>query len=77
MPGAAARARDSFWLQGMLAGHKAVMDCIKAFSETDFTEELKKFNVPTLPSFRRSTHDGDRDGYAGRRDGESADTDAH
>jgi non-heme chloroperoxidase len=40
--------RDSFWLQGMLAGHKAVIDCIKAFSETDFTEDLKKFNVPTL-----------------------------
>ena len=40
--------RDSFWLQGMLAGHKAVFDCIKAFSETDFTEDLKKFNVPTL-----------------------------
>jgi non-heme chloroperoxidase len=40
--------RDSFWLQGMLAGFKAVYDCIKAFSETDFTEDLKKFNVPTL-----------------------------
>jgi len=40
--------RDSFWLQGMLAGHKAVIDCIKAFSETDFTEDLKKFDVPTL-----------------------------
>ena len=40
--------RDSFWLQGMMAGHKAVYDCIKAFSETDFTEDLKKFNVPTL-----------------------------
>src|SRR6202022_369868 len=39
---------DSFWLQGMLAGHKAVYDCIKAFSETDFTEDLKKFDVPTL-----------------------------
>lgn len=32
----------------MLAGHKAVYDCIKAFSETDFTEDLKKINVPTL-----------------------------
>ena len=32
----------------MLAGHKAVFDCIKAFSETDFTEDLKKFDVPTL-----------------------------
>ncbi|MGD0842649.1 MAG: alpha/beta hydrolase [Candidatus Acidiferrales bacterium] len=40
--------RDSFWLQGMMAGHKAVYDCIKAFSETDFTEDLKKMNVPTL-----------------------------
>jgi non-heme chloroperoxidase len=40
--------RDSFWLQGMMAGHKAVYDCIKAFSETDFTEDLKKFAVPTL-----------------------------
>src|SRR5258707_13462647 len=40
--------RDSFWLQAMLAGHKAVYDCIKAFSETDFTEDLKKFDVPTL-----------------------------
>jgi non-heme chloroperoxidase len=40
--------RDSFWLQGMLAGHKAVYDCIKAFSETDFTEDLKRFDVPTL-----------------------------
>jgi non-heme chloroperoxidase len=40
--------RDSFWLQGMLAGHKAVYDCIKAFSETDQTEDLKKFDVPTL-----------------------------
>jgi non-heme chloroperoxidase len=40
--------RDSFWLQGMLAGFKAVIDCIKAFSETDFTEDLKKFDIPTL-----------------------------
>jgi len=40
--------RDSFWLQGMLAGYNAVIDCIKAFSETDFTEDLKKFDVPTL-----------------------------
>jgi non-heme chloroperoxidase len=40
--------RDSFWLQGMLAGHRAVFDCIKAFSETDFTEDLKKIDVPTL-----------------------------
>src|SRR5437588_7692911 len=40
--------RDSFWLQGMQAGHKGVIDCIKAFSETDFTEDLKKIDVPTL-----------------------------
>jgi non-heme chloroperoxidase len=40
--------RDSFWLQGVLAGHKAVYDCIKAFPETDFTEDLKKMDVPTL-----------------------------
>jgi non-heme chloroperoxidase len=32
----------------MVAGHKAVYDCIKAFSETDFTEDLKKFDIPTL-----------------------------
>ena len=40
--------RHSFWLQAMLCGHKAAYDCIKAFSETDFTEDLKKFDVPTL-----------------------------
>jgi len=40
--------RDSFWLQGMQAGFKAVYDCIKAFSETNFTEDLKKIDVPTL-----------------------------
>jgi non-heme chloroperoxidase len=40
--------RDSFWLQGMMAGHKAAYDCIKAFSETDQTEDLKKIDVPTL-----------------------------
>jgi non-heme chloroperoxidase len=40
--------RDSFWLQGMMAGHKAVYDCVKAFSETDFNEDLKKMDVPTL-----------------------------
>ena len=39
---------DSFWLHGMQAGHKNTYDCIKAFSETDFTEDLKKFNMPTL-----------------------------
>jgi non-heme chloroperoxidase len=40
--------RDSFWLQGMQAGFKGVFDCIAAFSETDFTEDLKRFDVPTL-----------------------------
>ena len=40
--------RDSFWLQGMQAGFKGVIDCIKAFSETDFTDDLKKIGVPTL-----------------------------
>jgi non-heme chloroperoxidase len=40
--------RESFWHQGMMAGHKAVYDCVKAFSETDFTEDLKKIDVPTL-----------------------------
>jgi non-heme chloroperoxidase len=40
--------RDSFWLQGMLASHKACYDCIEAFSQTDFTEDLKRFDVPTL-----------------------------
>ena len=39
---------DAFWMQGMLAGHKNAYDCIKAFSETDFTADLKKFDVPTL-----------------------------
>src|SRR6202045_443729 len=40
--------RDSFWLQGMVCGLRAAYDCIKAFSETDFTEDLKKIDVPTL-----------------------------
>ena len=40
--------RDSFWLQGMQAGLKGAYDCIKVFSETDQTEDLKKFDVPTL-----------------------------
>ncbi len=39
---------DSFWRQGMQSGHKNALDCIKAFSETDFTEDLRKFDVPTL-----------------------------
>jgi non-heme chloroperoxidase len=40
--------RSSFWLQGMMAGFPAAYFCIKAFSETDQTEDLKKFDVPTL-----------------------------
>lgn len=39
---------QSWWLQGMLGGHKNTYDSIKAFSETDFTEDLKKFTIPTL-----------------------------
>ena len=39
---------DSFWLQQVQAGAKNTFDCIKAFSKTDFTEDLKKFDVPTL-----------------------------
>ena len=40
--------RESFWLQGMMAGFSASYFCIKAFSESDTTEDLKKFDVPTL-----------------------------
>jgi non-heme chloroperoxidase len=40
--------RDSFWTQGMLCGLNGAYDCIKAFSETDFTEDLRKFDVPTF-----------------------------
>jgi non-heme chloroperoxidase len=40
--------RESFWLQGMMAGLPAAYFCIKAFSETDLTEDLKKIDVPTL-----------------------------
>ena len=39
---------DWFWLQGMMGGHKNTYDCIKAFSETDFTADLAKFDIPTL-----------------------------
>ncbi len=39
---------DNWWLQGMLGGHKNTYDSIKAFSETDFTDDLKKFDKPTL-----------------------------
>ncbi|QVL32083.1 alpha/beta hydrolase [Telmatocola sphagniphila] len=40
--------RDFFWLQGMQAGFKNAFDCIQVFSETDLTEDLKKFDIPTL-----------------------------
>ena len=40
--------RDSFWLQSMMGGHQAIYECVKAFSETDFTDDLKRFDVPTL-----------------------------
>jgi non-heme chloroperoxidase len=39
---------DSFWLQGMQSGHKNAYDSIKAFSETDLTDDLRKFDLPTL-----------------------------
>jgi len=40
--------RESFWLQGMMCGLPGAYDCVKAFSETDLTEDLKKIDVPTL-----------------------------
>lgn len=40
--------RDSFWMQGMMAGFKGVYDCVRQFSETDFTADLRKVDVPTL-----------------------------
>ncbi|HEX8670152.1 MAG TPA: alpha/beta hydrolase [Allosphingosinicella sp.] len=40
--------RDSFWLQSMMGGLQPEYDCIRVFSETDFTEDLKRFDVPTL-----------------------------
>ncbi|MGH9161016.1 MAG: alpha/beta fold hydrolase, partial [Vicinamibacteraceae bacterium] len=40
--------RDNWWRQGMMGGIKAQYDCIKAFSETDFTDDLKQIEVPTL-----------------------------
>ena len=43
-----AGVRESFWLQSMMAGFPASYFCIKAFSETDLTEDLKKIDVPTL-----------------------------
>ncbi len=40
--------RDAFWMQGMMGGLKNELDCIKAFSETDFTADLERFDIPTL-----------------------------
>ncbi|WP_236031484.1 alpha/beta fold hydrolase [Ktedonospora formicarum] len=40
--------RDAFWLWSMQVGFKGAYDCVKAFSETDFTEDLKKIDIPTL-----------------------------
>ena len=40
--------RDAFWLMSMQAGFPAAYDCVKAFSESEFTDDLKKFDVPTL-----------------------------
>jgi non-heme chloroperoxidase len=40
--------RDAFWLMSMQVGLKGAFDCVKAFSETDLTEDLKRFDVPTL-----------------------------
>ena len=39
---------DTFWHQGVMSGHRNAYECIKAFSETDFTEDLKRFDIPTL-----------------------------
>ena len=49
-PGAAVSqgVRDAFWLMSMQAGLKGAYDCIRVFSETDLTEDLKRFDVPTL-----------------------------
>jgi len=39
---------ERFWHQGIMGGHKNILDCIKAFSESDFTNDLKQFDMPTL-----------------------------
>ena len=64
--------REHWWLQGMMGGVKAHYDCIKAFSETDFTEDLKKFDVPTARHAwrRRSDRADRRRGSAVREDSE-------
>jgi len=40
--------RDAFWFEGMQCGHRGAVECIKAFSETDFTDDLRRIDVPTL-----------------------------
>jgi non-heme chloroperoxidase len=40
--------RDAFWFRGMQGGLRNQLECVKAFSETDFTRDLKQFDVPTL-----------------------------
>jgi non-heme chloroperoxidase len=40
--------RETFWLHSMMGGHRGIYECIKQFSETDFTEDLKKIDVPVL-----------------------------
>ncbi len=48
--------RDAFWFQGMQCGHKAALDCIKAFSETDFTEDLKLVKNAILKIYPGAPH---------------------
>ncbi len=49
--------RDAFWAMSMQVGLKGAYDCVKAFSETDLTEDLKKFDVPTADHPRRRRPD--------------------
>ena len=46
--GVSAGIREAFWLQGLQSGHRNALECIKAFSETDFRPDLANFDVPTL-----------------------------
>src|SRR3546814_10150385 len=48
--------RDAFWLMGMQCGLKAALDCVEAFSETDFTEDLKKIAIPLLVIHKSDEH---------------------
>ena len=56
-PSVSQGVRDSFWLQGMQAGHKSALDCIKAFSETDFTEDLEQVRRADADHARRRRPD--------------------